>query len=102
MGRSIEIEINTSDPAETGPVLHKAKLDQLRWIAENRPYTVKFNTPDGSPFASAEFEVKHNQPTDSGPVRSDAPIKEYHYNIYPGLQPGPNVAAVDPKVIIKP
>ena len=102
MGRSIEIEINTSDSPETGPVLHKKKLDQLRWFAENRPYTVKFDTPDGSPFEKAEFSVKHNESADSGPVRSDAHLKEYHYNIYPAGKGGAEAKAVDPKVIIKP
>ena len=29
MGGSIEIEINTSESPETGPVLHRNKLDQL-------------------------------------------------------------------------
>ena len=38
----------------------------------------------------------------SGPVRSNARIKEYHYNIYPGIKGGAEAKAVDPKVIIKP
>ena len=102
MGRSIEIEINTSDSPETGPVLRRTRSDQLRWFAQNRPYTVKFDTPDGSPFEKAEFEVRHNESADSGPVRSNARIKEYHYNIHPGIKGGAEAKAVDPKVIIKP
>lgn len=45
--------------------------------------------------------LNEGSPTDSGPVRSDAECREYHYEIE-GLNSKPGAKAADPKVIIKP
>jgi hypothetical protein len=111
MGRNVEIELDTSEKPESGPVLYKKPKrgevtlpegDAITWTTDNAPYTVVFDFPEGTPFAGHEFPVKKQHAGYSGPVRSDARPGDYRYHIVPGVPSGEPVKPADPKVIIKP
>ena len=74
--------------------IRKSMGDQLIWHSENDEFTVEFPI---SPFAQDTFVVPAGGSVSSGPVRPDAPITVYRYNIT-------NVAlamSADPEVNVK-
>jgi len=106
MNRTTEIEVREkgAQDTETGPVLSRDHRDQIRWTArKGKKFTICFNHKnERSPFAQDRFEVTSNTPALSGPVKADAELRDYHYEIERGLVSCKPVSTKSPKVRIKP
>ncbi|HEX2328360.1 MAG TPA: hypothetical protein VHN74_06535 [Candidatus Angelobacter sp.] len=54
--------------------------DQVVWTADTNS-EVRFDSPDGSPFAQSRFQVPARGSVSSGPVSSNAQPKRYKYTV---------------------
>jgi hypothetical protein len=74
--------------------LRKSMGEELEWFSDGDEFTVEFPI---SPFQETSFVVPAGGSVGSGPIRPDAPITKYYYNVT-------NVAlamSADPGVNIK-
>lgn len=77
--------------------ISKSGEEQVTWLGhESHPATIRFSSPDGSPFYQESFQVLAGGSIVSGPIRPEAEHKEYKYDVVG--DGGVN----DPKVIIVP
>jgi hypothetical protein len=75
--------------------IRQSKGEEIEWHSEDDEFTVEFPI---TPFSEKTFVVPAGGSVSSGPVRPDAPITRYYYNVT-------NVAlamSADPGVDVRP
>ncbi len=82
--KTVTVTITPANPPTVSPDpanISKGAGDQVEWTCPDCTSGFSIHFPQGSPFSSGSFSNSHAQ---SGPARSNADTKLYHYTVTVG------------------